>query len=110
MALSALIFAFIIGWVALGPGARNAFATSIVDFSQCANDAFPSTATDCPGGWINGILNATNSTYHENEVTPQRLVVSFPSGANHSYDFRYLVRKANGHAYDSLATWNHTVM
>ena len=75
MALSALIFALIIGWVALGPSTRNALATSIVDFSQCANNPFPSTATDCPGNWINGILNPNNSHYAEDNVVPQRWVI-----------------------------------
>src|SRR5689334_11021456 len=85
MALSALIFAFIIGWVALGPGARNALATSIVDFSQCSNGT--GTATDCPGGWINGILNPNNSHYAEDNVVPQRWVLDIDTAGSHTITF-----------------------
>src|SRR4051812_34082608 len=93
MTLSALAFALIIGWVALGPGVRNALATSVVDFSQCANDAFPSTALDCPGDWINGILIASKSHYAEDDVVPQRFVVDMTTTGIHSITFRYETRK-----------------
>jgi hypothetical protein len=87
---------------------------SISDYSQCpdgtANDDFKACLST---GWILGILNAQNSTYHEDEVTPQRLLLAIPVGAsmtNHSVDITYLTRKgsASAHAYDSLATWNYT--
>ena len=48
-------------------------------YDQCANDKPPSTASDCPGGWINGILNANNSHYAEDDVTPQRAVLELPA-------------------------------
>ena len=83
-----------------------------VDYSQCANGQPPSTALNCPGGWINGILQASNSHYHEDEVTPQRLIVAVPAAGDHTVTLRYQTRKggsADGtHAYDSLATWNYT--
>lgn len=46
---------------------------SALDYAQCANGS-PGTSGPCT--WINGILNANNSQFHENEVTPQRLLVS----------------------------------
>ena len=86
---------------------------SAVDYAQCANGAPPSTSLACPAGWINGILQGTNSHYHEDQVTPQRAMVTVPAGGtgkSHTLTFRYLTRKdsANAHAYDSLTTWNLT--
>jgi hypothetical protein len=92
-------------------------ATTVNDYSQCANGK-PNAGNDpttCNQGWINGILNANNSQYHEDQVTPQRLAVNVPAGAptDHSIVLKYLARKGQGgvgnHAYDSLATWNLTV-
>jgi len=89
-------------------------ATSVtqVDFTQCANDPVPSAATNCPGGWINGILQGSNSHYAEDLVVPQRIVVDVPgtlTGATtHTLTVRYQARKASTHAYDSIATWNYT--
>jgi len=88
---------------------------TFVDYAQCANGAPPSTDLDCPEGWINGILQASNSHYSEDQVTPQRAEVNVPAGAattvgSHSMTFTYQARKgsAQTHAYDSLATWNWT--
>jgi uncharacterized repeat protein (TIGR01451 family) len=84
---------------------------SVSVFDQCSNGAPPSTATDCPGGWINGILQQNNSHYAEDEVTPQRVVVDLAKGSpltGRSIEVSYLTRKGGVHAYDSLATWNHT--
>lgn len=85
---------------------------SVVDYSQCANGKPGTSApsTDCDG-WINGILNANNSQYAEDQVTAQRLILSLPAGGSlndRSIVLKWLVRKANNHAYDSLATWDHT--
>ena len=79
--------------------------------SQCANDAPPSTSKACPGGWIGSILQNSNSHYREDEVVPQRLLMTIPAGGDaHTVTISYLSRKgsANAHAFDSLATWNHT--
>lgn len=88
---------------------------SALDYAQCANGAPPSTSLACPSGWINGILQGSNSHYHEDQVVPQRAMVTVPaagSGASHTHSltFRYFTRKdsANAHAYDSLTTWNYT--
>src|SRR5215211_990352 len=108
MALVGVLLGVLIGGgsfvsAAKGPG--------VADYSQCANGAFVAGAsdptTDCDA-WINGILNPNNSQYREDQVTAQRLFVDGLPAGHHSYDFQYLVRKADGHAYDSLATWNHT--
>src|SRR6266566_185003 len=68
---------------------------TFVDFSQCANDAAPSTSLACPGGWINGILNPNNSHYAEDTVVPQRFVLDVPNnaGGTHTLTFRYEARK-----------------
>ena len=77
--------------------------------TQCANDASPSTSKACPGGWIGSILQGSNSHYREDEVVPQRLLMNIPSGGDsHTLTISYLARKGATHAYDSLATWNHT--
>jgi hypothetical protein len=85
---------------------------TFVDYAQCANGAPPSVSLACPDGWLNGILQAQNSHYSEDQVTPQRAEVNVPAGAvaEHTMTFTYQARKgsAETHAYDSLATWNWT--
>ena len=77
--------------------------------TQCANDPPPSTSKACPGGWINSILQGSNSHYREDEVVPQRLLMTIPAGGDtHTLTINYLARKGDTHAYDSLATWDHT--
>jgi hypothetical protein len=107
MALLGLIFGVMIGGGGFASAAKS--GPSVVDYSQCTDGTADDDFKGCDS-WINGILNTNNSTYHEDEVTPQRLIVDFPSGgsATHTIDLRWLVRKANAHAYDSLATWNFT--
>src|SRR6266404_3854216 len=108
--LAMALFGVVLGVLIGGGGFGTAASTgpSVADYSQCANGK-PGTAgpENCNSGWINGILNANNSQYGEDQVTAQRLVVDFPLAGEHSFDLRYLLRKANNHAYDSLATWNH---
>src|SRR3954454_2674885 len=102
------------GSVVLANFATAASGPSALDYAQCSNGppvANVTVPTDCPGGWINGILNASNSQYREDQVTPQRLLVSFPdTGTNrmHSVTLKYLDRKASIHAYDSLASVDAT--
>jgi hypothetical protein len=98
-------------WVPGLVGASPASAASTFnaeDYAQCANGAPPSTALDCPDSWINGILQGSNSHYAENQVTPQRLQISFDTDGTHTLDLKYLDRTGGVHAYDSLATWNYT--
>jgi hypothetical protein len=87
-------------------------APTFVDYAQCANGQPPSTSLACPDGWLNGILQASNSHYSEDQVTPQRAEVNVPTGATatHTLTFTYQARKGSAatHAYDSLATWNFT--
>lgn len=81
----------------------------IDDYSQC-QIGNPNAGLDCDS-WINGILNATHNNFSEDEVVPQRLVVTFDSPGIHSVDITYMTRKDSGtqhHAYDYLATWNYT--
>lgn len=108
MALIGLVFGVLIGGGGIGSAASG---PGVDDYSQCTDGTVdgptPPAFLGCTG-WINGILNTNNSTYHEDQVTPQRLVVSNLAAGDHTFHLRYLVRKANNHAYDSLATWNHT--
>jgi hypothetical protein len=107
MALIGVIFGVLIGGGGLGSAAST--SPSVSDYSQCANGKPGTTPTTaCNSGMINGILNANNSQYGEDQVTEQRLVAVFPLAGDHSIDLQYLIRKANNHAYDSLATWNYT--
>lgn len=91
-------------------GSAMAGNDGVAAFDQCANGSAPSTALDCPQGWINGILHPPNSHYAEDEVTPQRLVLE-PASApltGRTVTITYEARKGSIHAYDSLATWNLT--
>jgi hypothetical protein len=108
----ALMMAVMATVLVIGPAVQAANTdVSISDYSQCTDGTADDNFQACTG-WINGILNAQNSTYHEDEVTPQRLLLKVPKGAtlSHSLDLTYLTRKgsAQAHAYDSLATWNFT--
>lgn len=108
----ALMLAVTATVLVIGPAVQAANTdVSISDYSQCTDGTADDDFKACTG-WINGILNAQNSTYHEDEVTPQRLLLKVPKGAvlAHSLDLTYLTRKgsAQAHAYDSLATWNFT--
>jgi uncharacterized repeat protein (TIGR01451 family) len=97
----------------LGSGAATAqggSGVSVVTYDQCANGAPGTTPTTyCNSGWVNGDLNKTNSQYAEEQVVPQRIVLSVGKGS-HSITLQWEDRKGSGeaHAYDSLATWNHT--
>jgi uncharacterized repeat protein (TIGR01451 family) len=120
-----VLVAALVGLAALATGgsvlAAPSTDASVNDYSQCANNKPGSTTptadpTDCvPQGWINGILNAQNSQYSEDQVTAQRLGLDIPSGGpttGRTITLKYLARKGQGgvgnHAYDSLATWNYT--
>ena len=84
-------------------------ADGIDDYSQC-QIGNPNAGLDCES-WINGILNATHNNYAEDEVVPQRLVIDFDDTDVHTVTLSYMTRKDSGtqnHAYDYLATWNHT--
>jgi hypothetical protein len=114
--LGALFAAVLVSGI-LVPGAFAASTSpSVVDYAQCANGAHNATPandpTTCNQGWINGILNASNSQYREDQVTAQRLVVNIPHGnktTDHTITLRYLWNKSQNHAYDSLAKWNTTI-
>jgi uncharacterized repeat protein (TIGR01451 family) len=89
--------------------AAKSGGTAVLEYSQCQNGGPPSSRLDCEK-WGNGILNASNSHYAEDQVTPQRLLLSASSGSTNTVTIRYMTRKgsANAHAYDSLATWDVT--
>ena len=97
--------------IAAVSGAAPGTDASVTTFDQCANGGPPSTSTACPDNWINGILNANNSHYAEDDVTPQRVVLELPKNSpltGRTVEISYLTRKGGVHAYDSLATWNFT--
>jgi cell division septation protein DedD len=107
-------------FLALGSSATIALFTArqaagapdfgVPEFEQCANGPPPSTALNCPGGWINGILQASNSHYQEDEVVPQHAVVEFVGGSDkdRTLTIEYQTLKGGIHAYDSLARWDYT--
>lgn len=111
------VVAYTLTLMTTGALAAPGTGASVVDYSQCANNAPGSTqdtadSKDCvPKGWIFGILNANNSQYAEDQVTAQRLILSLPAGGSlvdRTIQLKWLVRKGVHHAYDSLATWNYT--
>ena len=81
-----ILVAALVGVGALVTGGSVLAAPStdanVNDYAQCANDK-PGSAgdpLDCvPQGWINGILNANNSQYREDDVTPQRVGLDLPN-------------------------------
>lgn len=109
--------------VLIGGGSFSSAApstdASVVDYSQCAQGspgtAVPPTGSNigtCVQGWINGILQGSNSQYAEDQVTAQRLVIDLPKGGSVSgrtITLKYLWNKGTNHAYDSLARWNTTI-
>jgi hypothetical protein len=83
--------------IAAVSGAAPGTEASVSGFDQCANGGPPSTATDCPQDWINGILNANNSHYAEDDVTPQRVILDLPkNGLDHRSHGRDLLPHPQG--------------
>jgi hypothetical protein len=119
MALLGLVLGVMIGGGTFGSAAPPTDA-NVVDYSQCANGKpnAGNDATTCNQGWINGILNANNSQYHEGQNTAQRLVLELPKNGpqgdgtqtgDRVMTFKYLWNKASHHAYDALGTWDATI-
>ena len=106
----ALVVSLLLALYFVPLGALPASAAGDADISvydQCYTGDPPVGGQACEG-WTNGILNDSNSDYNEDEVTPQRLVLDFDQTGTHTIDISYLTFDHNVHAYDSLATWNHT--
>ena len=112
-----VFLAFLVNLVA-GPlmpiaqqGMVRAAADGIDDYAQCQIGNPKPAGLDCAEKWTNGILNATHNDYAEDEVVPQRLLMDFGGPGAHSVTISYMARKDSSgqhHAYDYLATWNHT--
>ena len=82
--------------IAAVSGAAPGTDASVTTFDQCANGGPPSTSTGCPENWINGILNANNSHYAEDEVTPQRVILELPKNSpvtGRTVEISFLTRK-----------------
>ncbi len=112
-----VLIAFLINLVIgpLAPIAQQAVTLAandgISDYAQCQIGNPKPAALDCAEKWTNGILNATHNDYAEDEVVPQRLLMDFGGPGAHSVTITYMARKDSSgqrHAYDYLATWNHT--
>src|SRR5947209_2921694 len=74
-------------------------AQSVADFSQPKN-MDPSNI-----GWVNSILNNTNSNYSEGMSVPERYIVSGLTGTTHSLKLKHPAVKSGVHAYDFLTSW-----
>lgn len=118
VALLAMITGVLIGGGSF-IGAAPSTDASVTDYAQCAQGApgttVPPTGSDagtCVQGWINGILQGSNSQYSEDQVTAQRLVIDLPNNGpinSRTITLKYLWNKGTNHAYDSLARWNTTI-
>lgn len=76
-------------------------------FSQCSNDDGDGyTGADVGCHWINGNLNASNSTYHEGDATVQRLAIDNLTTGDHTVIIKYGTTKGGKHAYDYLTNDN----
>ena len=87
------------------------FRDAAVDaYDQCSNDDGDGYATGDTGcRWINGALNASNSTYQEGDSTVQRLSLDgFAPGSSHTVTVQYGTTKQGKHAYDFLTKWSHS--
>jgi hypothetical protein len=97
---------------ATGPTSGTATTTftdlAIGTYDQCSNDDGDGYATGDTGcRWINGNLQANNSTYAEGDATVQRLwLTDFAPGSSHSVTFEYGTTKGGDHAYDYLTQWD----
>jgi hypothetical protein len=88
--------------------AETTFTDSAVGtYDQCSNDDGDGYATGDTGcRWINGNLNANNSTYHEGDSTVQRLwMKELAPGSTHTVQLKYGTTKQGKHAYDYLTTF-----
>ena len=81
---------------------------SVAAYDQCSNDlgtGYTSGNLGCR--WINGNLQANNSTYPEGDATVQRLWLdNLLPATTHTITFQYGTTKAGKHAYDFLTTWD----
>src|SRR5437868_4357764 len=85
--------------------------TFALDFKQCANGT---TKTKDLGtcSWINGAIQATNSTYVEGMSVPQRVIftgIGTTPNNFHTLNFQVLATKGGIHAYDWLTSWDQAV-
>lgn len=64
------------------------------------------TKEDSTGNWINGDLNAQNSSYSEGDFVPQRLTLSGLSLGSHTVTITYDTIKSDAYAYDYTALWS----
>ena len=96
----------------VGIGTLAYAANEVPTFDQCANGSGAPQGLTCVAGWINGNLNQNNAFYSEDDVVPQRAVlhVTDLSVSTHTFSFSYDTRKGGRHSYDSLATWNQTIV
>jgi hypothetical protein len=88
----------------VGPGELRGLRT----MRQRSTGVVDANTNDCiPQGWLNGILQASNSHYSESEVTPQRAsllinttkaCVAADHSDCHSIQLSYQARKGNTHA------------
>lgn len=80
----------------------------IDEYSQCANDdgdGYTGSDVDCH--WSNGNLNASNSTYHEDDATVQRLAIDdLPINSDHTVIIKYSTTKGGKHSYDFMTDDN----
>src|SRR3990172_1843696 len=83
---------------------------SIGTYDQCSNDDGDGYASGDQGcRWINGNLQANNSTYFEGDATVQRLwLTAYAPGSLTTVTLQYGTTKAGKHAYDYLTDWDHS--
>ncbi len=85
----------------------DAFKAAADLYSQCTNDdgdGYSSGDVGCR--WTNGAINASNSVYHENDATVQRLAVKDLIDGDHTVIIKYGTTKGGKHAYDFLTNDN----
>jgi len=78
-----------------------------VNLDQCANGV-PRQTVDCT--WQNGDLNAQNSQWREGDGIPFRVVISGLTAGAHSIHINYDFIDNGKHAYDTLETYNATIV
>jgi uncharacterized repeat protein (TIGR01451 family) len=106
----AVLLAVMVSFIGLATQWDHADALAIGTYDQCSNDdgdGYATGNTECR--WINGNLNANNSTYAEGEATVQRLVLTdLAPGSVHTVTLQYGTTKGGKHAYDYLVSWDYS--
>ncbi|MBX4190126.1 hypothetical protein KW791_02425, partial [Candidatus Parcubacteria bacterium] len=86
---------------------KDASGASIDMYTQCSNDDGDGyTGADIGCHWTSGNLNSSNSTYHEDDSSVQRLAIDNLTPGIHTVIVKYSTTKGGKHSYDFMTDDN----